>query len=120
LQKQTAVIAMLTQRNIEEAARSVGVAPAALMRWQKLPEFQKAYRGARRAAFGQAMARLHHMSSAAVATLGEMMVEQTAPPSTRVRAAEVIINHAAKAIEIEDIEASVSELERAVGTQKKQ
>jgi hypothetical protein len=43
---------------------------------------------------------------------------QSAPASTRVRAAEAIINHAAKAIEIEDIEARVSELERAAGTQK--
>jgi hypothetical protein len=35
-----AVAAMLTQRNVEEAARAVGISVAALMRWQKLPEFQ--------------------------------------------------------------------------------
>ena len=52
------------------------------------PEFQKALREARRVAFGQAIARLQQMSGAAVATLAKMMVEQTAPPSTRVRAAE--------------------------------
>ena len=34
----------------------------------------------------------------------------------RVRAAEAIFNHAAKAIEIEDIEARVSDLERAAET----
>ena len=51
-----AVAAMLTQRNVEEAARSVGVATATLMRWQKLPEFQTAYREAHRAAYGQAVA----------------------------------------------------------------
>jgi hypothetical protein len=73
---------------------------------------------ARRAAFGQAVARLQQMSGAAVATLRKMMVDQAAPASTRVRAAECIINRAAKAIEIEDIEARVSELERAAGTQK--
>jgi hypothetical protein len=33
-------------------------------------------------------------------------------------AADSIFNHAAKAIEIEDIEARVAELERATGTQK--
>jgi hypothetical protein len=71
-------------------------------------EFQKALREARRAAFGQAVARLQQMSGAAVATLGKMMVDQAAPASTRVRAAECIINHAAKAIEIEDIEALLS------------
>ena len=113
------VAALLTQPNVDAAARSVGISVATLMRWQKEPEFQKALREARRAAFGQAIARLQQMSGAAVATLGKMMVEQTAPPSTRVRAAEAIINHAAKAIEIEDIEARVSELERAAETQTK-
>jgi transposase-like protein len=113
-----AVAALLTQRNVEEAARAVGIGVATLLRWQKEPEFQKAYRDARRAAFGQAVARLQQMSGAAVATLGKMMVEPTAPPSTRVRAAEVIINHAAEAIEIEDIEARVTELERAAATSK--
>ena len=88
------------------------------MCWQKEPEFQKAFREARRAAFGQAIARLQQMSSAAVTTLGKVMVDQGAPASTRVRAAECIINHAAKAIEIEDIEARVAELERATESQK--
>ena len=32
-----AVAAMLTQRNVEEAARSVGISTATLMRWQKEP-----------------------------------------------------------------------------------
>jgi len=112
------VAALLTQPNVDAAARSVGISVATLMRWQKVPEFQKALREARRAAFGQAIARLQQMSGAAVATLGKMMVEQGAPASTRVRAAEAIINHAAKAIEMEDIEARVTELERAAGTPK--
>jgi len=113
------VAALLTQPNVDAAARSVGISVATLMRWQKEPEFQKALREARRAAFGQAIARLQQMSGAAVATLGKMMVEQTAPHSTRVRAAEAIINHSSKAIEIEDIEARVSELERAAEAHKK-
>ena len=46
---------MLTQRNVEEAARSVGVSTANLMRRQKEPEFQQAYRAARRAAHGQSI-----------------------------------------------------------------
>jgi len=114
-----AVAALLVHRNHEEEAKAVGIGSATLLRWQKEPEFQKAYREARRAAFGQAIARLQQMSGAAGATLGKMMVEQTAPPSTRVRAAECIINHAAKAIEIEDIDARVSELERATEAQKR-
>jgi len=42
------------------------------------------------------------------------LIDPGAPASVKVRAAEAIFNHAAKAIEIEDIEARVAALERAV------
>ncbi|PWU12710.1 MAG: hypothetical protein C5B51_00180 [Terriglobia bacterium] len=114
-----AIAALLIHRNHEEAARAVGIGTTTLLRWQKEPEFQKAFREARREAFGQTIARLQQMSGAAATTLGKVMVDPTAPASTRVRAAEAIINHAAKAIEIEDIEARVAELERAAEMQKR-
>jgi hypothetical protein len=85
----------------------------------KIPEFQKAYRAARRAAFGQAVARLQQGTSAAATTLLKTLVDPSTPASVKVRAAEAIFNHAAKAIEIEDIEARVTELERAAEAQKK-
>ena len=113
-----AVAALLTQRNHEEAARAVGIGTATLLRWQKLPEFQNAYRQARREAFGQATARLQQASGAAVATLLKIMVDVNAPHSTRVRAADCVLDRAGKAIEIEDIEARVSELERAAEASK--
>src|SRR5260370_33057983 len=108
-----AVAALLTQRNIEEAARAVGISPATLMRWQKLPEFQTAYREARRAAFGQAVARLQQGTSAAATTLLKTMIHPATPASVKVRTAEAIFNHAAKAIGIEDIAPVVAELEQA-------
>ena len=117
--KEEAIAALLTQRNIEEAAKSIGVGANTLLRWMKEPEFTRAYREARRQAVGQSIARLQQATSAAAATLMKIMVDQNAPASTRVRAADSIFNHAAKAIEIEDIEARVSELERAAEGQKK-
>jgi len=83
------------------------------MRWLEEPAFEQAYMKARRTAFRHSLARLQQMSGAAVSTLGKIMVDQNSPASTRVRAAECIINQGAKAIEMEDIEARVSELERA-------
>jgi hypothetical protein len=79
----------------------------------KQPEFDAAYREARRLVFRQSVARLQQASGAAVSTLLKVMVDTNAPHSTRVRAADSVLDHAAKAIEIEDIEARVSELERA-------
>jgi hypothetical protein len=59
----------------------------------KDPEFDKAYRAPRRAAFGQSIAKLHQMSGAAVSTLGKVMVDPTTPPSRKVKATEAIITH---------------------------
>ena len=108
-----AVAAMLTQRNLEEAARAVGVGATTLLRWQKEPEFQKAFRQARRDAYSQSIARLQQGTTAAATTLLKTMIDPATPASVRVRAAEAIFNHAAKAIEIEDIEARVAALELA-------
>ena len=111
--KEDAVVALLTQRTIGEAARAVNVSTKTLLRWQKEPEFDTAYREAKRAAFSQSMARLHQMASAAVTTLGKALVDPNTPPATRVRAADGILDHTAKAIELEDLEARLAELERS-------
>jgi transposase-like protein len=116
--QEEAVAALLTQRNIDEAAKAIGVAPNTLLKWMKLPEFQAAYREARRAAYSQAVAKLQQGTTAAATTLLKVMLDQSTPASVKVRAAECVMTHSAKAIEIEDIEARVAELERVAGTQK--
>ena len=116
--QEEAIAALLTQRNVDEAAKSIGVAPKTLLRWMKLPEFQKAYREARRTAFGQSIARMQQLSNAAVSVVGKMMLDQNAPASIRLRAADLVLSHSAKAIEIEDIEARVADLERSAESAK--
>jgi hypothetical protein len=46
------------------------------------------------------------------------MVDQSTPASVKVRAAECVMNHSSKAIEIEDVAARVEELERVAAMQK--
>ena len=111
--QEEAIAALLTHRNIEEAAGAAGIGARTLLRWLKIPEFQAAYRQARRDAYGQAVARLQQGTSAAATTLLKTLIDPGTPPSVKVRAAEAIFNHAAKAIEIEDIEARLADLERA-------
>jgi hypothetical protein len=118
--KEEAIVALLTQRNIEEAAKSIGIGTQTLLRWLKIPEFEKAYREARRAAFAQATARLQQATGAAVSTLLKIMVDTNAPASTRVRAADSVLDHAKQAIEIEDIDVRVAALERAAELSKQQ
>jgi hypothetical protein len=113
--KEQAIAALLTHRNLEDAARATGVVPNTLLRWMKEPEFDAAYREARRLAYGQSIGRLQQAASAAVSTLLKIMVDPNAPASTRVRAAESVLDHGAKAIELEDIEVRIAALEQTAG-----
>jgi transposase-like protein len=116
--QEQAMLALLTNQGVDNAARAVGIAPRTLYRWMNEPLFDKAYRKARRDAFGQGTARLQQASGAAVSTVLKIMVDQHAPASTKLRAAELVLTHGAKAIELEDVEARVSELERAAEESK--
>jgi transposase-like protein len=116
--QEAAIAALLTQRTIEEAAKSIGVGTSTLLRWQKLPEFANAFRAAKRAAFAQTVARLQYASSAAASVLLRVLADPATPASTKVRAAESVLSHTIKAMEVDDIEARVSELERAAEENK--
>ena len=116
--QEEAIAALLSHRSIDEAAQAIHIAPRTLLRWLQLAEFNAAYRRARRAAVSQSVARLQQATSAAVSTLLKVMVDPNTPASTRVRAADSVLDHSAKSIEIEDIEARVAELERATEANK--
>ncbi len=117
--QEEAIVALLTHRSVEEAARAMGIGVRTLHRWMKESEFNAAYRTAKRAAYDQSIARLHYLSSAAVSTLGKVMLDAATPPATKVRASDSILNHTSKAIEIEDIEARLAALEQAAEAAKK-
>ena len=117
--KEQAIAALLFYRTVEEAARAVGISANTLLRWMKEPEFDAAYREARRTAFSQSIARLQDALGAAVTTVLKLMVDSNVSAGTRLRAAEIVLAQTAKAIEIEDIEARVAELERATEASRK-
>jgi hypothetical protein len=110
--KEEAIAALLVQRSVEEAARAVGIAPRTLLRWLELPEFREAYGQARREAFGQATARLQQASGAAVSTVLKIMVDPQAPASCRLRAADSVLHHGSKAIELDELETRLLRLEQ--------
>ena len=110
--KEEAILALLSQRSVEEAARACDTPVRTLYRWLQEPAFDAAYRAARRKAYGQAIARLQQGSTAAATTLLKVMVDPNTPASTRIRSAESGLTHEAKALEIKDLDARLSELER--------
>jgi len=111
--KDEAIIALLTHRNVEEAAKSIGLSPKTLLRWMRVPEFDEDYRKARRDAFRQAVARLQQASGAAVTTLLKLAVDPHAPAAVKARAAYYILTLGTKAMETEDIDPRIAALEQA-------
>ena len=117
--QQKAVLALLANRTVEDAARTCKIPVRTMFRWLKDENFTAAYREAKRAAFAQGIARLHHLASAAVSTLGKVMLDAGTPPASKIRAADTILNHTIKAQEMEEIEARLAELERIAKTSEK-
>ncbi len=117
-QREQLILALLQQPSMEKAAASIGISPVTAWRISKTAEFQAEYRKARGEAYSQTVARLQQASGAAVSTLLKGMVDKTTLPASRVRAADCVLDHAAKAMELEDIEARLAQLERAADPSK--
>lgn len=115
-----AVLALLQNPTIEKAANAVGISNVTLWRWMQQGEFQARLRAARRQAYAQCIGRLQQASSAAVGTLLRVMTDQSAPAASRVRAAESVLDHASKAIELEDLDVRLCDLERDADMSKKE
>jgi hypothetical protein len=117
--QEDAIAALLSQRNIEEAARAAGVGTRTLIRWLKLPEFGKEYRKARREAVHQSVARLQQATGAAATIVLKLMTDPNVPAAVKLRAAECVFDRAFKGVELEDIEVRVAALEGAAKANQK-
>lgn len=106
-----AVIALLEHPTVKDAAEAAGVHKATMYRWLQQPEFQAAYREARREAVSQVTARLQQISGEAVEALREIVGDRSQQGASRVGAARCILDYAAKMTEIEDFGARLARLE---------
>src|ERR1035441_806770 len=111
-QRAQMILALLQQPGLEKAAAIVGISTATAWRISKTPEFQEAYRQARRDAFTQTLGRLQQAAGAATSTLMKIMVDATAPAGGRVRAADCVLEHAASALDLEDVQVRLVRLEQ--------
>jgi hypothetical protein len=72
-----------------------------------------------KAAYSQAVAKVQQGATAAATTLLKVMIDPSTPVAVKVRAAECVMTHSSKAIEIEDVEFRVADLERTVEAKDK-
>jgi len=117
--KEIALSALISEPTIRSAAKVAGIGETTLWRWLKEKDFADAYRELKREAVDQAIARLQVASGKAVDTLVEVIENVENPPSVRVNAAKTIIEMAVKAVEYDEIERRIEDLEVLVYEQKK-
>jgi hypothetical protein len=110
--QEQAIVALLNEPTVTRAAKSLGVNDRTLYRWMDEPAFSRAYRKARREAFGQAIALTQRYAPAAVHTLATIMSDEKAPHTARVNAATAILRFTRESIELDDLAARVEALER--------
>lgn len=112
--QEIAITALLTAPTIQQAAKIAEVGESTLWRWLQIPEFEKAYRDAKKKTVSQAINRLQQITGEAVETLREIMNDKESPAHVRVTAAKTIIEQSIKAVEIEELVGRVEELEKLV------
>jgi hypothetical protein len=95
---------------LEAAAKKANVAYRTLKKWLQLPEFQKAYRTARRRVVEYAIGRLQQATGKAIDTLKRNLTCGHA--GSEIRAALGILEHSVKAVELTDLVERVEEIER--------
>lgn len=114
--QESAIAALISEPTVMQAAGKAGVGETTLWRWMKQPEFQSAYRDARRQVMNTAIGRIQDACSQAVETLRAIMQDTEAPASSRVSAAKSILDVAFKAVELQDIEERITQLEQIADT----
>jgi hypothetical protein len=120
-QKQELLLAaLLTAPGIEAAAKQVGIAPVTAWRWMKLPGFQQQYRAAKAELVQHAVTLLQKFAATAVGTLAGIMVDRTAPASTRVAAARTVLELSLRGIELDDILTRLETMEAALAYGKEE
>lgn len=112
---QEAVLALLTEKTVQAAAKKVGVSAKTLLLWQKIPEFQKLLREARERSFDHALSRLQSVMLKAVAGL-ELVLGRKRGDDLRVKAADLILSHALKAAEVADIRERLEAVEETLAS----
>ncbi len=109
-----AIAALLSSRNVEAAAQVVGIGERTLWRWMAEPEFAQELTHAEAAAIDAATRRLVHMQDGAIDALQAVLVDPTARPTVKLRAATAVLDYLLKLRELRNVEARLGALEAAL------
>jgi phage terminase small subunit len=112
--QETFILAMLSAPSIVEAARIAGIGEKTGRRWLKLPHVHQAYQAAQQEVFEDCLTTLKLTMHDAVLTLRQAIKDTEIPASTRVRAAQIIIEQALELHKVAELEQQIAELQELV------
>jgi hypothetical protein len=107
-----AVRALLTKQTIEGAAKFANVGESSIYRWLSDDSFRSALIEAEGTALDSATRRLVGLSEAAIAVITQLLIDREAPPMVRIRAAECVLGHMMKMVEVRNLSARIETLEK--------
>ncbi len=91
-QQLRSVQVLATGGSLQAAAAAGGVTTRTLARWRQQAEFQRAMTSTQHEVLVQVSGALTSLCVQAVKTLGEILVDQAAPPAARISAAKVALD----------------------------
>ncbi len=112
-----AIAALLSEPSIKAAADACKIGEGTLYRWLQLPDFQTAYRAARRQVVERAVSELQAACGEAVETLKRNLHCEN--PAVEIRAAQIILEQSIKGVELVDLQERLERLEAMLETQEK-
>jgi hypothetical protein len=114
--KQVAAIhGLLTHPRIEDAAKAAGISRSGLYRMMTQPHFREALALLQRERFAALNQELTKAGLEAVTVLGELMTDTAVLPSSRIRAAEILLVHTLRGYELTTISDQLQALEAQIG-----
>jgi hypothetical protein len=112
-QQQRAILALLSTKNVSEAAKQAKVGERTLWRWLNDPVFRVHLAAAEANMLDAATRRLLQMQEGALATVQAIMQDAGAGAGVRLRAAQAVLDYLLKLRELRNVEQRLTALEMA-------
>lgn len=109
--QEIAILALLTENTLKDAAKKAGIGETTLWRWMQEEQFKDMYQEAKRQTVSHVTARLRQSMTTAVDTLIEIAENKEMQPMARVVASKTLLEYGFKAHEMEDLQVRVVQLE---------
>lgn len=113
---EAAIIALIEQPTIEDAARAAQVSPRTLWRWLAREDFKRRLNEARGVVYDNSVNELKTACAVAVRTLRAVAEDASVSPSARVAASTAILSNCFKAVEQIELQTRLKTLELQILT----